>query len=184
MTAAQAWDNLWAVLRARWYLRRVDALGPRPRVWGRPAVHNWGAMSFGTRLRLVSTVATTELAAAPGGKLEIGDNVFINYGCSIAANERVRIGSDCSLGTYVIVMDNDFHQTDPRRRQETPPSAPVVLEDNVWLGARAIVLKGVTVGRDSVIGAGAVVTRDVPPGCLAAGVPARVVRRLERGLRA
>jgi len=175
------WNDGWAVLRARWYLREANSLGPRARVWGRPVVHNWGVMHIGPRLRLVSTIATTELVVGSGGRLEIGESVFINYGCSISANAFVRIGDRCSIGTYVIIMDNDFHQTDPERREERPPSAPVVLEENVWLGARVIVLKGVTIGHDTTIGAGSVVTRDIPPRCVAAGVPARVIRKLEPG---
>ena len=137
-------------------------------------------MHVGDHSRIVSTTATTELATGRGGVLEIGERVFINYGCSISANQSVRIGDRCSLGTHVIIMDNDYHRTDPERRDELPPSAPVVLEANVWLGARVIVLKGTTVGRDSVIGAGSVVTRDIPPRCVATGVPARVIKELEQ----
>jgi len=178
MNLPRIWRNGWAVLRARWYLRKADTLGPKARVWGRPVVYKQGSIHIGSRLRLISTIAVTELAATNGGRLEIGESVFINYGCSISANQQVRIGDRCSIGTHCIIMDNDFHQVNPERRQERPPSAPIVLEENVWLGARAIVLKGVTIGRNSVIGAGSVVTRDVPPRCLAAGVPARVIRTL------
>jgi maltose O-acetyltransferase len=140
-----------------------------------------GQLVIGERLRLVSTVARTELAVEEGGCLEIGDAVFINYGCSISASQLVRIGDECSIGTHVIIMDNDFHEVDPARRTERPASAPIILEENVWLGARVIVLKGVTIGRGSVIAAGSVVTRSVPPFSVAAGVPARVIRSLERG---
>jgi len=172
------WGNAMAVLRARWYLRRAR-VGPRARVWGRPVIRNGGAMRFGQRLRLVSTVARCELVSGAEGRLEVGDGVFINYGCSISANQLVRIGHRCSIGTHVIIMDNDFHQIDPQRRDERPASAPIVLEENVWLGARVIVLKGVTIGHDSTVGAGSVVTRDLPPRCVAAGVPARVIRKLD-----
>jgi maltose O-acetyltransferase len=75
-------------------------------------------------------------------------------------------------------MDNDFHRLEPERRNERPESKPIVLEDNVWLGGRVIVLAGVTIGEDSVIGAGSVVTSDIPPKVIAAGVPARVIRGL------
>jgi maltose O-acetyltransferase len=76
------------------------------------------------------------------------------------------------------MMDNDFHRLEPERRDERPPSAPIVLEENVWLGVRAIVLRGVTVGAGSVVAAGSVVSRDVPPRVLVGGVPARVIRQL------
>jgi acetyltransferase-like isoleucine patch superfamily enzyme len=112
------------------------------------------------------------------GTLEIGEHVFINYGCSIGANELVRIGARCSLGPHVMIMDNDFHRLEPERPDERAESKPIILEENVWLGARVIVLKGVTIGAGSAVGAGSVVTRDFPPRSLAVGLPARVVRSL------
>ncbi|MCZ7672776.1 MAG: acyltransferase [Chloroflexi bacterium] len=134
-------------------------------------------MKIGNRVQIVSTIAKTELVAA-NGLLEIGDGTFINYGCSIAANKLVRIGKNCNIGTYVIMMDNDFHRLEPERRYEFPESEPIILENNVWLGARVIVLKGVTIGEGSVIGAGSVVTKDIPPRSLAAGMPAKILREL------
>jgi maltose O-acetyltransferase len=147
-------------------------------VWGQPSVHNYGTLIIGERLRLVSTIATLEMSIGEEGTLDIGDNVFINYGCSIAATHKIHIGSQCAIGTYVIMMDNDFHRIEPERRFERPPSAPIVLEDNVWLGARVIVLRGVTIGQGCVVGAGSVVAHDIPPRSLAAGVPAKVIRSL------
>ncbi len=125
-------------------------------------------------MRLVSTVAKLELAALPGGSLEIGDNVFINYGSSLVSTKRVRVGNDCLIGTHVQVMDSDFHRVEDKSWD--PSGQPIVLEDRVWLGNRSIVLKGVTIGHDAVVAAGSVVTRDVPPRTVVAGVPARVVR--------
>ncbi len=171
-------DNGRAVLGAHWFLRDATRVGARARVWGRPAISNHGSMIIGDRFRLVSTIATCEISVGSGGTLDIGDNVFLNYGCSIAATQRVRIGSHCAIGTYVIMMDNDFHCVEPERRFELPPSAPIVLEDNVWLGARVIVLRGVTIGQGSVIGAGSVVARDIPARSIAAGIPAKVIRSL------
>jgi maltose O-acetyltransferase len=172
------WGNGWAVIRARWYLRQATSVGTKVRLWGRPYVRNWGQMRIGDRVRLVSTVATLELVSMPGAMLEIGENVFLNYGCSLAARQLIRIGNDCSIGTHVMIMDNSFHRLEPERRNEPPPSAPVILEANVWLGARVIVLPGVRIGEGSAIGAGSVVTHDIPPRSLAAGVPARVIRNL------
>ncbi len=138
----------------------------------------WGSLIVEDRVRLVSTVAVTELVATEGGTLEIGEGTYINYGCSISASQLVRIGPHCTIGTYVIMMDNDFHRREPERRNERPESRPIILEENVWLGARAIVLRGVTVGAGSVIGAGSVVTRDIPPRSVAVGLPARVIETL------
>lgn len=174
----QAVENGCAVLGARWYLRNASRLGSRARVWGHPSIRNHGSLVIGERVRLVSTIAKLEMSVGEGGTLEIGDNVFINYGCSIAATHRVLISSHCAIGTYVIMMDNDFHRVEPERRFETPPSSPIVLEENVWLGARVIVLRGVTIGKGSVIGAGSVVAHDIPPRSFAAGMPAKVIRNL------
>jgi acetyltransferase-like isoleucine patch superfamily enzyme len=167
-----------AVLNARYHLRSAQAIGPRVRLWGTPSIRNQGRLVVGNRVRLYSTVAMLELGIAPGGSLEIGDRVMINYGTSIGVYQSVRIGNRCNIGTHVMLIDNSFHHLDPERRNEAPPSEPIVLEENVWLAARVIVLPGVTIGRDSVVGAGSVVTRDIPPGVLAAGVPARVLRPL------
>ena len=145
-----------AVLRGRWYLRSAERLGTRVRVWGSPVIHNTGRLLIGDRVRIVSTISTVELAISEGGCLDIGDNVYINCGCSIGATQLVRIGANCSIGSNVTMMDNDFHRIEPERRNELPPSAPIVLEEGVWLGVRVIVLRGVTIGAGSVVGAGSV----------------------------
>ncbi len=177
MKASQIWNDGWAVLRARWYLRHAH-VGARVRVWGKPSIAAYGQMIIGNRVRLVSTVAQTELVVGEHGTLEIGESTFINYGCSIAADRLIYIGARCNIGTHVIMMDNDFHRLEPERRDERPESKPIVLEENVWLGARVIVLRGVTIGSGSVIGAGSVVTRDIPARSVAVGQPARVIRTL------
>jgi maltose O-acetyltransferase len=171
-------NNGWALLRAHWYFRGADQLGKGVRVWGRLETHNWGGrILIGDRVRIMSTVARTEIVAS-GGTLRLDEGVFINYGCSISASESVHIGPRCTIGTYVIIMDNDFHSLEPERRNEKPPSRPIALEENVWLGARVIVLPGVTIGAGSVIGAGAVVNSSIPARSVAVGVPARVVKTL------
>ena len=154
---------------------RSATIGRRVTLRGSPVISNEGRMTIGDRVRLVSTVAKLELATLPGGHLEIGDNVFINYGTSIVASAHVKIGSDCLIGTHVQVMDTDFHRVEDKAWD--PTGEPIVIEDRVWLGNRSIILKGVRVGHDSVVAAGAVVTHDVEPRTLVAGVPARVVRR-------
>jgi serine acetyltransferase len=170
--------NVWAVLRGRWYFRHASHLGEKVRVWGHPVVHNWGRMVICDRVRVISTLAKVEILSIHGGTLEIGESAFINYGSSIVASQMVRIGPGCNIGTHVIILDNNFHHLEPALRNERPESAPVLIEENVWLGARVIVLPGIQIGAWSVIGAGSVVTRDIPPGVLAAGNPARVIRNL------
>jgi acetyltransferase-like isoleucine patch superfamily enzyme len=164
----------WPAINARLRLRGVRTLGPRVTLRGNPVVSNEGRMTFGDRVRLVSTVAKLELVTLPGGHLELGDNVFVNYGTSLVASAHVEIGDDCLIGTYVQVMDTDFHRVEDKAWDTT--GVPIVIEDRVWLGNRSIILKGVRVGHDAVVAAGAVVTHDVPPRTLVAGVPAKVVR--------
>lgn len=168
----------WAVVNARWALRRVDEVGARVRVRGRPVIVNRGRMVIGERVQLSSTIATLELVTEAGGTLTIGDGSLVNFGCSLVATESLRIGERCYIGPHTMMLDNDYHRVEPERRLERPPSAPITLEDNVWVGARVIVTAGVTIGRDSCIGAGSVVTDDVAPRSLVAGVPARLIRSL------
>lgn len=176
--AGRLWGEGRSVAQARWSLRGADAVGTKVRVRGRPVVHNGGRMVIGARVQLVSSVATLELVSMPGGTLEIGERTLVNYGGSIAAAQLVRIGARCLIGTHAIIMDNDFHRLEPERRLERPESRPIIIEDNVWIGARVIVLPGVTIGEGSCIGAASLVTQDVPSRSLAVGVPARVVRKL------
>jgi maltose O-acetyltransferase len=162
-------------VNARWQLRRATTLRGRITLRGRASIVNQGTMVLGDRVRLVSTVATLELVTLPSALLEIGDNVFINYGSSMAASRHIKIGDDCLIGTHVMVMDCDFHRVEDKRWDVD--GEPVILGDRVWLGNRSIVLKGVTIGHDAVVAAGSVVTHDVEPRTVVAGVPARVVRR-------
>ena len=167
-----------AVLGARWYLRRATSVASTVRMTGRPVLFNAGTMVIADRARLVSTVAKLELATGPGGRIEIGERAFINYGTSLGASLAVTTGANCLIGTHCLIIDDDFHRLEPERRSERPEPKPIVIEDNVWLGARVIVLPGVTIGEGSAIGAGSVVTRDIPPRSLAVGVPAKVIRDL------
>lgn len=111
-----------------------------------------------------------------GGVIEIGSGSFINYGSIITAYERVQLGSECLVGHHVTIMDNSEH--DLLERGRPGPSRPVRIGRRVWLCDRAIVLPGVTIGDGAVIGAGAVVTKDVPAWSVVAGNPARVIRRI------
>jgi acetyltransferase-like isoleucine patch superfamily enzyme len=163
------------VLNARIRLRRATSLGPRVRLRGNPVISNEGRMTIGHHTRFVSTVARLELVTLVDGHLEIGDNVFVNYGTSLVSSAHVKIGNDCLIGSHVTVMDCDFHRVEDKAWDTT--GEPIVIEDRVWLGNRSMVLKGVRVGHDAVVAAGAIVTHDVPPRCLVAGVPAKIVRR-------
>ena len=177
MSLGYTLDSAWHVLLGRWYLRRCTRVGRLPRVYGRPRITNLGEIVIGDRFRFFSATATSEMVAHPEGKLEIGDGVFINYGASLSSHKLVRIGDGCQIGSHACLMDNDYHSVEDRERP--CESKPIILGRNVWLGVRVIVLKGVVIGDNAVIGAGSVVTRDIPANCLAAGVPAKIIRRFE-----
>ncbi len=164
------------VLRARWYLRNATSLGA-VRLQGTAHVINHGKMIVGDRVRLDGTTVRLDLACFDGAALTIGDRTYINYGSSIAAVTRVEIGAECMIGQYAIIMDSDHH--DALDRSARGKTAPVIIEDKVWLGARVTVLRGAHIGTGAVIGAHSVVTGDIPAFTLAVGVPARVVRSLE-----
>lgn len=167
-----------AVIFARWRLRNATTLGDRARVYGRVWVRNWGQLIIGKNLYISAQMATVELTTFLDGKLTIGHHVYINRGTSIVSVKQITIGNHCHIGAEVSIMDNGFHRLDPDRRNEMPDSQPVIIEDNVWLGNRVMVMPGVTIGAGAAVGAGSIVTKDVPSRSLAVGVPAKVVRRL------
>jgi acetyltransferase-like isoleucine patch superfamily enzyme len=111
-------------------------------------------------------------------KIAIGENTYINRDTFIDASHQVRIGRHVGIGPRCYITDHD-HGTEPNTTILDQPlvSAPTVISDGVWLGAGCIVLKGVTIGKNTVVGAGSVVVRDLPPNIVAEGHPARAVRK-------
>ncbi len=165
-------------LRSRWQLRRCTSSGMLTLVVnGRVLVENEGEIHLGDKVRIRAIHLPVELASMPGGTLTIGDKTFINSGVSICAQQSVTIGRNCAIGNMTLIMDTDFHT--PGDHTRWPEARPVVLEDDVWLGARVTVLKGVTIGRGAVVAAGAVVTKNVAPRTLVGGVPAKLIRCLD-----
>lgn len=115
-------------------------------------------------------------------RIRIGRRSVLSNNVTVISCVAVDIGEECLIGDGVLIVDSDFHHTDPLKRRETPENdAPVSIGDNVWLGSRVTVLKGVSIGRNSVVAAGSVVTRDVPENTIVAGNPAKVIRQLEGG---
>jgi maltose O-acetyltransferase len=113
-----------------------------------------------------------------GEHLTIGPRTFVNHGLVALDVAAITVGADCQIGPNVQLL-TPTHPTEPDpRRARLEAAQPIVIEDNVWLGGGVIVCPGVRIGENSVVGAGAVVTRDVPPNVLALGNPARVARAL------
>lgn len=112
-----------------------------------------------------------------GVNITVGRDVFINQGCTLNDIGGITIGDEVFIGPRVSLITSG-HPLDPALRRSHITAAPIVIERGAWLCAGATVLHGVTVGEDSVVAAGAVVTRNVPAGVVVAGVPARVARTL------
>ena len=111
-----------------------------------------------------------------GKNIKIGKDVFVNSGCCFQDQGGVTLGDGCLVGHNVVFATLD-HDKRPGRRGDMT-AAPIVVGKDVWIGAHATILKGVTIGDGAIVAAGAVVTRDVPPNTIAAGVPARVVKMI------
>lgn len=131
------------------------------------------AVGRGFRIGLGSTITDPSMVS-------IGDDVFLGPGTYISSPAPVSIGNRVMFGPQVMIIGGDHDLDNPdvplRFAPAPPPPPPVVIEDDAWICARVTILKGVTIGRGAVIGAASVVTRDVPPGVIAAGNPCRVLR--------
>lgn len=113
-----------------------------------------------------------------GSQIHVGARTFANFGLVILDVGRVSIGDDVQIGPNVQILTATHPLEAEPRRDKWEGSAPITLEDNVWLGGGVIVCPGVTIGRNSVVGAGAVVVHSLPSDVLAVGTPARVIRDL------
>lgn len=151
--------------------------------------HRESILVLGARASLRSTVRSNPLGATHAcilstrradAVLTIGDD-FGMTGGSIVCEQRITIGNRVLMGANSIITDTDFHPLSAAVRHTHPTqgaTAPIYIQDDVFIGMQVLILKGVTVGAGSVIGAGSVVTRDIPAGVIAAGNPCRVVRSL------
>ena len=122
---------------------------------------------------------------APGqARIRIGEGTFLNIATMVAAQELVEIGDHCMFANGCFVTDSNHRFDDPDKPitwQGFRSKGPTRIGDNVWCGANVVVTSGVTIGERSVIGANSVVTQDIPPFSIAAGAPAKVLRRVEYG---
>jgi maltose O-acetyltransferase len=134
-------------------------------------------------VELLGSIGEDTVIRAPfhcdyGYQTHVGARTFANFGLVVLDVARVTIGDDVQIGPYVQLL-TATHPLEPGpRRAKWEGGEPISIGDNVWLGGGVVVCPGVTIGDDTVVGAGAVVTRDLPPGVLAFGAPARVVRPL------
>ncbi|MEJ7812131.1 MAG: acyltransferase [Gemmatimonadaceae bacterium] len=180
-------DVLIALARGWWYrgvcrLRRIPMQAGRNfRVYGRIRFGGPGRVIFGDNVSVRMEV--TPFTYDANAVIAIGDGSFVN-GTAFGCQSAIRIGARAILANANI-MDTDFHSLDVGRHEEGAPVrvAPVVLEENVWVAARAGILPGTTIGRNSVVGFGAVCAGVYPANSVIVGNPARVVRAVPDELR-
>jgi len=182
--------ELLAVIRKFFYAEplfrtRCEKVGTNLRMERLPYIQGHGKIIVGNNVHLSGRSSFTVGGKHyPEPELVIGDDTFIGHNCSIAVNQKITIGNHCLLASGVKISDTDGHPVDFLKRMAKDPVAkedikPVIIEDDVWIGTEAIILKGVRIGARSIIGADSVVTRDIPPDVIAAGNPARVIRSLK-----
>lgn len=185
---------LWwrTVIPARLKLGGV-AIGRKATFTGMPIVSlvSGSEIVIGARCSLISSARHTALGVnhpvilrtlRQDALIDIGEDTGIS-GSVICAARSVRIGSNCLLGANSMIFDTDFHSIAPSNRRynnnpEHIPAIPVTIGNNVFIGAGAIVTKGVAIGDNSIVGAGSVVVQDIPSNVIAAGNPARVIREI------
>lgn len=165
-------------LRWGWFLIRLGANAPRRSVALAQGVRLVATDGGTLRIGAGTAIERHAVLVAKRGSIDIGANSFIGIGCVLVARDSIRIGPDALLGEYVTIRDQDHRPvSDPGNPDRGFDTAPISIGRNVWLGAKVTVTRGVTIGDNVVVGANSVVTRDLPAGCLAAGVPARVIRQ-------
>lgn len=145
-------------------------------VRGNLRVEGAGNIFIGNHCRIWSHMGITQLYAGRGATLVFGDNTFVNTGSIISSSHKIVIGKNGQIANQVIIMDGDFHGVDDRDGSVKTQS--IIIEDDVWLATRSMVLKGVRIGKGATVAAWAVVTKDVPPYTLVGGVPAKAIRKI------
>jgi acetyltransferase-like isoleucine patch superfamily enzyme len=181
-------EAIGQALRFVWYeplLRsQCESVGAGFRMEQLPYIWGSGRIVIGEGVRLSGKSSISfHHACGHVPELRIGDGSFLGHDCSLAVASSIVIGRHVLVAGGARMADYDGHPVDAAARRAglpTPPDAvrPIVIEDDVWLGADTRILKGVRIGARSIVGSGAVVTRSVPPDVVVAGNPARVVRHL------
>lgn len=153
--------------------RKIKQCGKLFKVHGRMKVFNkkgGGSLIFGDKVSLYQKVGL--FLDSPESTIRIGDNSFLNRRTEVMCRKSVTIGKNCAISWDVVITDTDYHSIDGRETTK-----PVEIGDNVWIGSRSTILKGVKIGNGAVVAANSVVTKDVPAGALVAGNPAKVIKQ-------
>lgn len=183
-----------------WFWTNKVIYGRNMCVMGKVYLNITGKMTIGDNFMMTSGCAINPISSNQKAAFYVEPNATVNIGNYVGMSSTrmwiakgLTIGNNVNIGAGVLIMDTDCHQVDNRMRRHDASlhfsqtelsnavvSAPVVIEDDVWIGANVTILKGVTVGARSVIGAGSIVTKSIPADCVAAGNPAQVVKYLNQ----
>lgn len=167
------WPQALKMLVYGW---RFTTLAGPPQLIGWPDISNDGELHVGKGFTLIGNIHRCSLGIYPGARIRIGDNVVINNGTIISARLAVEIGDGTGIGYHCLIMDSDGHPIAPG---EPINEGPITIGKHVWIASKVAILQGVTIGDFAVVATGAVVTKDVPPYAVVAGVPAKVIRMLD-----
>lgn len=165
--------GLVRVTSAKYYLRNTTHIGKMVSTYGKPLIRNAGKMILADEVRVWSNTVQAKLITGRKGQLVVGKNSRLN-GVHIYAGELVHIGENVRIAPYTIILDSDFHNVNDHFADGL--SKAVYIEDEVWIATRATILKGVRIGKGAVVATGAVVTKNVAPYTMVAGVPAVFVK--------
>ncbi len=149
--------------------------GPGVQVYGKVRVQGTGRVALGERGNLYGEVV---LETQGEGRITIGDHFVLNQGTILCSMAEITMGNHVLVGEYVSIRDNDHEFTRDLEKDGGFVSTPIRIGNKVWIGRGCCLTRGVTIGDRSVIGANSVVTKDIPPGSLAVGAPAKVIRNL------
>ena len=157
----------------KYFKNYCSLLGTSPIIKGKVHFSGSGKMICGDKVLIqCETYNPIKIHIGNNANLKIGNQVFLNNGVQISCSQQITIGNHVDIADDCLILDNDYHSVGNSHSK----IAPIIIENDVWLATRVIVLKGVTIGKGSVIGAGSVVTKSIPPNSFAAGVPAKVIR--------
>ena len=166
----------WQTLITLWYLRYFNSHGKYCSINNKPIIQIRGEAHIGNEVRIWSRVTKSKILVGGKGILRVGDNVRIN-GAHISCHCHIEIGNNVRIAPYSLILDDDFHSV--KDHFGIGKSGKVTISDNVWIASRATILKGVKIGKNSVVAAGAVVVKDVPPNVVVGGVPAKIIYELK-----
>ena len=207
MIFTKAFFNFYPALRRRFYLIYNKVYfnacgikyGRKMKVYDKVYISGKGKVSIGDELFFSSGDSINPICrnirgaiytVTPESCIKIGNRVGISSAC-LWAQDKITIGNDVNIGGDCLILDTDAHPHDYQQRRnayrqevdrktylESVPSAPITIDDDVWIGARCLILKGVHIGARSIIAAGSIVINDIPSDCIAGGNPCKVIRHL------